>query len=148
MTTKTFLFPLWFYIYLQQYCNKSFTLFKLGSKMHGHSIYSGKITTCGPASWENAASGLDNQSPLGDLLPRNMMWNVSVRLKLCVLCANRTDLLHRCQWWPLTWRDLDERCTKSSLGMRRMHVPNWTCVRAANRAESHSGRITFLGLIH
>ena len=29
-----------------------------------------------------------------------------------------------------------------------MDVPNWTCVKAANGAESPSDRITFVGHIH
>ena len=121
-------------------CDRSllFTLFKLGSKMLSHAIYS-------LVKWLRA---LVLNHRLGkrwvrtgypfitaDLLPLTMLWNVpnSVRLRL-IYSIEVTG-------------DLDESC-KTSLGRRWMCVPNWTCVQAANVAKSPSERIIFHGLIH
>ena len=119
---KTFLFPLWWHTHaaVSHYYLLCFTGFQDEQSYH---LPSGKVTTC-ELSRKLAASGVDIQSPL-----------VTCYLEKCSeFGENRSDKEHRGDCCHLTWRGTDQSCTKTTLAMRWMNVPNWTCVRAVNGA--------------
>ena len=91
------------------------------------------------------------QSQAGRTLRRGWVsshhwWPITWKLvKLSEFGENRTDKQQRDYWRPLAWRDLDESCTKTSLGMRWMHVPNWTCVRHRMESSPFQKGLLFFG---